>query len=557
MAGWARRAIWRVLDTHFLDGSGFASLWARWEQDPQRPAILHYVAITPVAPDLTRLRALMPGRRHPDFPAPLPGTAGSGGFHRLEFADGQVLLTLCVGPLRAMLREQQFLADAICLEAATDGLLEATWDIWTVKALVRLCRRGTLLQLPSVADRRMPALERAGFVPDAPSGAQPPSARYAPPWEPGATREPWRTLPAAPSDCVVIGAGLAGACVAAALARRHWRVEVVDAAPAPAAGASGLPAGLLVPQHSRDDAARSRLSRAGVRLTLQWCRRLLREGEDWDCSGVRQRVWDSGAVDSLWHADAGWIKPARLVAACLSVHRVSFRGGTCVQALVHDAGQWLLLDATGREVARTTHVVLAAAGNTTALLDATRTADGRPFPDRVGLRALAAVHGQVSWGLQHGGDALHFPPGPVNGHGHLLPAVPVEGGMAWFVGATYEPDTAPALDEAHAHAENRRRLSQLLPQAEQALAPRFDAGLVSSWRGTRSTTRDRLPGVGALQDGPAPTLWMNAGMGSRGLTYAVLGAELLAARMGGEPLPIEASLARLLAATRPAMSHHL
>jgi tRNA 5-methylaminomethyl-2-thiouridine biosynthesis bifunctional protein len=50
---------------------------------------------------------------------------------------------------------------------------------------------------------------------------------------------------------------------------------------------------------------------------------------------------------------------------------------------------------------------------------------------------------------------------------------------------------------------------------------------------------------------------MNAGMGSRGLTYAVLGAELLAARMGGEPLPIEASLARLLAATRPAMSHHL
>ena len=77
MAGWARSAIWRVLDTHFVDGSGFAGLWARWEQDPQRPTILHYVAITPVAPDLTLLRALMPGRRHPDFPAPLPGTAGS------------------------------------------------------------------------------------------------------------------------------------------------------------------------------------------------------------------------------------------------------------------------------------------------------------------------------------------------------------------------------------------------------------------------------------------------------------------------------------------------
>jgi hypothetical protein len=60
-----------------------------------------------------------------------------------------------------------------------------------------------------------------------------------------------------------------------------------------------------------------------------------------------------------------------------------------VQALARDAGQWLLLDATGREVARAAHVVLAAAGNTTALLGATRTADVRPFPDRVGLRPEA------------------------------------------------------------------------------------------------------------------------------------------------------------------------
>ena len=557
MAAWARRAVWRVLDTRFLDRAGFASLWAAWERDPDRPALLHYVAITPRAPDLSRLNSEVPGPLRPADPAALPGRLEAGSFHRLEFAGGQVLLTLCVGPLRRMLREQQFLADAIHLGAAEEAPDDDAWDTWTVKALARLCRRGTILQLPAMADARMPALEKAGFVPDAAHAAQPPTARYAPPWEPGATREAWRIPPAGPSDCVVVGAGLAGAAVAAALSRRQWRVQVLDAAPVPAAGASGLPAGLIVPQHSRDDAARSRLSRAGVQLTLQWCRRLLRDGEDWARSGVRQRVWDSGPDASLWHAGAGWIKPARLVAACLSARGVSFRGGTAVHALRHDAGQWTLLDTAGGELARTSHVVLAAAGNTTSLLEASRTVDGQPLPGAVRLRPMASVHGQVSWGLRRSGDDLHFPPEPVNGHGHLLPAVPVDDGIAWFAGATYEPATAPPLDEAHAHAENRQRLSRLLPPAEQAVAQGFEAGLVRAWRGTRSTTRDRLPGVGALLGGPAPTLWMSAGMGSRGLTYAVLGAELLAARMGGEPLPVEASLARLLAAARPGLSHHL
>jgi tRNA 5-methylaminomethyl-2-thiouridine biosynthesis bifunctional protein len=40
-------------------------------------------------------------------------------------------------------------------------------------------------------------------------------------------------------------------------------------------------------------------------------------------------------------------------------------------------------------------------------------------------------------------------------------------------------------------------------------------------------------------------------MGSRGLSFSVLCAELLAARMGAEPLPLEASLARFLHPRRP------
>ena len=39
-------------------------------------------------------------------------------------------------------------------------------------------------------------------------------------------------------------------------------------------------------------------------------------------------------------------------------------------------------------------------------------------------------------------------------------------------------------------------------------------------------------------------------MGSRGLSFAMLCAELLAARLGAEPWPVEASLARALHARR-------
>ena len=65
--------------------------------------------------------------------------------------------------------------------------------------------------------------------------------------------------------------------------------------------------------------------------------------------------------------------------------------------------------------------------------------------------------------------------------------------------------------------------------------------------------------VGPLLASGMPPVWISASMGSRGLTYAVLCAELLAARLGGEPLPLEGSLARLLAAARPGLvvSHHL
>lgn len=87
-------------------------------------------------------------------------------------------------------------------------------------------------------------------------------------------------------QALVIGAGLSGSAVAHSLATRGWAVTVIDQGQAVGAGASGLPAGLAAPHVSPDDNVLSRITRAGVRATLQRAQALLHSGTDWALTGV-------------------------------------------------------------------------------------------------------------------------------------------------------------------------------------------------------------------------------------------------------------------------------
>ncbi len=536
---WQNIPVWKILDTGFGDGSNFFTTWQAWADDNHRPRLLHYVAITPIEPGRDAVL-----RRIVGFSALAAHAADLGrqwfgllpGFHRLTLQRGQVLLTLCIGPLQPMLRAQQFLADSVYLSGRQENAPDApAWDRWSVKALARLCRRGTGIGANACTAQARGELLQAGFAFDGLSSNDLPAVsianhlqgQYQPRWETGSSRQTWRAAPSAVSSCVVVGAGLAGATVAAALARRGWQVTVLDMQADAAGGASGLPVGLLAPQLSRDDSARSRLSRAGVRLTLQLCDRLLQHGEDWSCSGVMELR--GGDAPAIWHAHAGWIKPACLVRACLAQAGVRFAGRSKVQSITRDAGQWMLLDAAGQVLARAPQLVV------TAAFDSARLLDGRLTPMR-------SVGGQISWAPQRSDGATTLPAYPVNGLGSFVAHVPLAGAPAWFAGATYEPEPALADSAADGHRENFERLARLLPATARTLAEDFALARVLAWRGTRCTTIDRLPALGPLDVGPQPTLWVSAGMGSRGLTYAVLCAELLAAQLGREPLPIEARL---------------
>ncbi len=574
---WAGQYQWRILETGFGLGLNFLATWQAWKADPQRPHLLHYVSIEawPVgAADLLRAAEaspeLLPLARElqAQWWGLLPG------FHRLVFEGGRVLLTLCIGDVKAMLREQQFEADALFLDGFSPQRNPEMWDQNTMKALARCCRRGTRVASWTVAREVRDRLAQCGFVVEKAPGLPPKRdclrGEFNPHWAPKHTHRTGSgtTQAIAPGHCVVIGAGLAGAAVAGSLARRGWQVRILDAAEQPAGGASGLPAGLLAPHVSPDDAVLSRLSRCGVRATLQQARALLREGLDWQPTGVLEhrvdakpglpadwpeagRAWSrpasvqqlaqAGLADdrlAYWHSRAAWVKPSRLVQAWLSQPGIQWQGSAKVARLLADEGRWRVLDAAGQELAQADLVVIAAGPASAALL-------GAAAPP------LQAVRGQVSWAVHPPEQAPVLPAFPVNGQGSLIPAVPTEQGNTWFLGASYERDSAePTLKEQDQTA-NFWRLQSLLPAAAQSLEAAFSQGRVQAWAGVRCTSADRLPVVGPT---PLPGVWICTAMGSRGLSLAALCAELLAARLHQEPLPVAPKLARALAVERFAAS---
>lgn len=588
---WQGLACWRILDTQFDQGERFFKSWQAWRMDPQRPRLLHYVAFThaPTArQNLTDAAVqdpaliLLAQELADQWFGLLPG------FHRFLLDQGQVVLTLCVGETLSLLRQQRFEADAVEWRVQDDD----AGTLWTVKALARCCRRGTALvarsqnALPISA--LSPLLTQCGFeikTAGAPHPDTEPTiveACFNPRWALKKSRQ--NAIPSALpiGTCAVIGAGLAGAGVAASLARRGWQVTVLDQADSPAAAASGLPVGLVVPHVSADDCALSQLSRCGMRLMLQQARSLLVAGQDWAPTGVLERHIDGsptlpplrcGAghdwselapaalqdaiwakrIDTtrdVWHRQGAWLKPAQLVRAWLRQPGITFRGHAEVTQLRHQDGEWDLLDADGQVLCRAERVVLANACGADALLGNLQ----RDYPGlSTGFAKVPAMHrlrGLLSWVMHDDTSTAVFPPHPVNGSGSVVPSVPIDGKTAWFMGSSYQSASETELSDQDNHRSNLQHLQQLLPELASHVQTVFESDELKSWKNTRCVTSDRLPAVGPLETCDQPGLWLCAGLGSRGLSFSVLCAELLAARWGAEPWPLAAGLARSLDALR-------
>jgi tRNA 5-methylaminomethyl-2-thiouridine biosynthesis bifunctional protein len=332
-----------------------------------------------------------------------------------------------------------------------------------------------------------------------------------------------------PKFIAVIGAGLAGAACANTAALAGMQVTVFEQAALPAAGASGVPLALFAPSVSADDANHSRLLRHGVHLLLAQLRRLsqlglLCEGSDWAMTGVVERcirtekklpkLWqepqDPPALQSrllarhhpvrpteLLHGAAGWVNPARLVAAWLAHDNINLRLGANLNNL-NDA------------CLSPFDVVLVAAGAQTAALC-------------VSLRTqLQPIRGQVEWGEILPGVVAVKPDRfagqhPINGMGHWI-----QGAGRWLAGATFQRDETSLIPRAKDADLNFEKLAVLMPECDKEQLAELKK-IARSWVGVRVAQKNRTPLIERLEPTPNAAhanLWVCTGLGSRGVSLA-------------------------------------
>jgi len=582
---WRGREQFVVLETGFGLGTNFLATWQAWRSDGARCRRLHFVSVEKHPLAAHDLLPAAPAELQPlarmlvqQWPLPIAG------LHRLEFDGGAVSLTLALGDARDVVPQLVVGADAIYLDGFAPDRNPGLWEPGLLKAVARCARPGATLATWCTARAVRDALAAAGFelqlAPGFGRKRHMLVGRYAP---------RWRTRRHEPPDAyggersaLIVGAGLAGSACAHALTRRGWQVQVVDEDGAQPAAASALPWGLLHPHLAVDDAPLARLMRAGVTATHAALARTLdaqgrfADGIVASVGGVLQladdepmlqrwqqavraqglppafvQICDAGAAATrtglqprsggLWWPQGALVSPRRWRAALLAGS--ALRAGTAHRVLGSASrAHWQVTGADGGELGSAPVLIVAAALSAPSL---TGSAHGRVQP----------VRGRIT---QLRPDALQALSAPITGDGYLMRD---PDGGAW-VGATYETalpggEDVPLTDE-QATAGNLRRMEALLAAAPPAVAlGTFDA--------VRCVAHDRLPLAGAVADEDAASadapglrgahledlprrsgLHASYALGSRGLALAPLMAELIAARIEGEPLPLPRDLAAVV-----------
>ncbi|MFZ4652038.1 MAG: FAD-dependent 5-carboxymethylaminomethyl-2-thiouridine(34) oxidoreductase MnmC [Rubrivivax sp.] len=582
---WQGREDFVIVETGFGLGSNFLATWQAWRDDPRRCARLHVVSLElhpPTRDDLLRAHAGTPQADLAQalaraWPPPTPD------LHLLEFESGAVRLLLGLGDARRLLPRLRLRVDACYLDGFAPARNPQLWEPPLFKALARLAAPGATVATWSAARAVREGLQAAGFeVESAPgfgSKRDMTRARYAPRGGRRTAANPVRGSASAPSaspvpaadarHALIIGAGLAGASAASALARLGWRCTVLERHGSPAAEASGNPAGVFHPALHAADNPHARLLRAASLLAARRYPRLIEEGrvtgevrgmlqmpgrerdeprphaEHPDIARLETAESAAGltglaaAGPGVHFGPAGWMAPGELVAAWLQAPGVTVHTGKAVASLERMSDGWRALDASGQALAQAPVVVLAAGTGLAALVQAT---SAEPLE-------LGTSRGQLNWF-----DGVAGPRLPMTGQGYAV-SVPGAGRVRLVFGATsHEGDGEPALREADTRwNEARLRALTGIEAAPQASLDGQVGGRVA-WR---VTTPDRLPVVGPLAAPDLPAhlrldqarlvprltgVHVIGGLGSRGLTWAPLLGEVLAAGVAGTPQPLPSDL---------------
>ena len=590
-----------LLELGFGGGLNFLLTWQLWLQQRQTqttPARLIYTSIEahPMAladleqwqqwPQLQHLAEQLRGQ----YPLPIKG------FHQLRFGD--VTLNLILAPVEEALPQIQGTADAIYLDGFNPAKNAAMWQPEVMRQLARLSHEQTTLATYSSARAVREPLASAGFevvtasgfgkkrhqlsgffkgssvVPAGDSNRKPDKTAYTSPWQ--------RRSPVLPPDTkvAVIGAGISGCSTALALQQRGYQVQLIERAEAVAQAASGNKQGMLYAKLPDSAIVSGQLHQQGLQHSMASLQTSL-SSEYWQATGLLQLAQDEAEFEQMrrlvkrqfpqqWlallssadasqqvqqtlptgglvYSQAGWVSPPAWCGALATELQLAPWLNTSLTSLEYSQQQWHLClqgDKAGSH-----------AFDAVVLCNAS---DAKQWLPELCL-PLKPIRGQVSYVTDK-----HAPAKVVCGEGYVTPAK--DGTMA--VGASYNLGSDETELQQQDHLDNLARLQQLLPDADVS-----EADICGGRVGFRATTPDYLPMLGQLADAEQmlqsfahlrkdknyrfkqdmpwlPGLYINAGHGSKGLITAPLCAELLAAQMAGEVLPVSSHVAAALEPNR-------
>ncbi|MCT9827310.1 MULTISPECIES: bifunctional tRNA (5-methylaminomethyl-2-thiouridine)(34)-methyltransferase MnmD/FAD-dependent 5-carboxymethylaminomethyl-2-thiouridine(34) oxidoreductase MnmC [Pseudomonas] len=579
-------------ETGFGTGLNFLCAWQLFEQHAVAGARLHFVSVEkyPLShADLQRALLLWPELQ--PFAAQLLAQyiAIHPGFQRLVLDNGRVTLTLLIGDALEQLPQLDAQIDAWFL----DGFAPAkNPDMWTAELfaeLARLAAPGSTISTFTSTGWVRRLINAAGF-----KMKRTPGIGHK--WEilrgeflgwPAETPlpaagKPWFARPAplhGERSALVIGGGLAGCTTAASLAARGWNVSLLERHARLAEEASGNPQGVLYLKLSAHGTALSQLILSGFGHTRRLLEHLHR-GVDWDGCGVLQLAFNAKEAErqaqlaaafapgllqpldqaqaqaragvalehgGLFFPEGGWVHPPALCEWQARHPLINVLTHHEALELQRVDGQWQAL-AGDTLLASATVVVLAGA------------AEIKRFPFSAEL-PLKRIRGQITR-LAQTPDSQALAT-VVCAEGYVAPARLGE----HTLGASFDfksDDLTPTVAE---HVGNLEMLQEIsVDLAHRLNADTLAADQLEGRAGFRCTSPDYLPIIGPLADralfdqayaalrkdarqppeAECPWLdgvYINSGHGSRGLVTAPLCAELLAAWLDDEPLPLPRSVA--------------
>ncbi len=394
----------------------------------------------------------------------------------------------------------------------------------------------------------------------------------------------------------IIGGGIAGCTTAAALAQRGWRVTLYERHNRLANEGSGNPQGIVYPKLSPQSSPLSRFNLSAILFASRYYQPywqtaakqtsfgrqcgvlVLPENEkeiaifETIANHFKQQkdfiqLLDKRAIEQtaglsinttcgLYYPQLGWLNPANVCRALVDNPLISIKQAT-IDALNYDStsSNWQLSNKDSKCFATADTVVLA-----------TSTTTGQ-FSQTKHL-PLKAIRGQISIAPNNSHlantQALKT---VLCGAGYIAPADSTQ----QTFGASYNLKHSGLEIRREDHQHN----IELLEKNAAGLTTSLQIPSVDKLGGRaalRCTTLDYLPIIGPVPridafledyadlrrdasiDIPTPGqywpgLFVHCGLGSKGLSYAPLGAELLASHINGEPPPLEREL---LTALNPA-----